>query len=544
MGKSFRNIKLNDNVLNVDGVDYILDGTASVSDTTNSSFKVLDCVDNGDETITLTVNGNSITVNKYQQDKPYLTFSSPNAFTLSISNNTKYWDGTLEYSTDKTNWSTWAGTSAISSSQIGTTKYLYLRGTGNTYITGTNASATNGVWIFSDNNITISGKISKLLDYSTTPTTIGDRAFANLFRRTGSGFTTPDIVDTSNLSIDIVGTASCLAMFQSQTLLTKAPYLPCTTTYYMSYCQMFTDCSSLSTIHPFSVDTISNGNSGTSSVQGCFTRMFRNTAITDASGITIGSSSTPLTDNACCSYMFQGCSSLLYPPSLPSTSVPRACYYGMFNTCSSLTSAPSLNINEITGTISGTYGHFSFMFDHCSSITSASNVHLNMPTIPNYCCTSMFQYCTSLITPPTISATTVEGATTTQVANGGGCSYMFYNCTSLTTTPSLPATTLGMRCYIQMFYGCSNLTSIPELPATTLPYMCYYEMFRYCSKIKLSTTQTGEYQNAYRIPTSGTGTGESATAIGNMFLNTGGTFTGTPDINTTYYTSNTIVSAN
>ena len=71
---------------------------------------------------------------------------------------------------------------------------------------------------------------------------------------------------------------------------------------------------------------------------------------------------------------------------------------------------------------------------------------------------------------------------------------------------------------------------------------CYESMFEGCSLIKLSTTQTGEYQTAYTIPKSGTGTTANG-ALQNMFVNTGGTFTGTPSINTTYYlsTSNTVV---
>ena len=93
-----------------------------------------------------------------------------------------------------------------------------------------------------------------------------------------------------------------------------------------------------------------------------------------------------------------------------------------------------------------------------------------------------------------------------------------------------------------MFRGCTSLTTAPELPATTLADGCYYYMFRDCTKIKMSTTKTGEYQTAYRIPKSGTGT-TAANALGSMFANTGGTFKGTPSINTTYYlsTSNTVV---
>ena len=117
-------------------------------------------------------------------------------------------------------------------------------------------------------------------------------------------------------------------------------------------------------------------------------------------------------------------------------------------------------------------------------------------------------------------------------------SHMFYNIISLVKAPELPATTLATNCYYQMFYGCTSLTTAPALPATTLATSCYNQMFYGCTKIKLSTTMTGIYDTAYRIPT--TGTGITATdALASMFTATGGTFIGTPEINTTYYTENT-----
>ena len=97
-------------------------------------------------------------------------------------------------------------------------------------------------------------------------------------------------------------------------------------------------------------------------------------------------------------------------------------------------------------------------------------------------------------------------------------------------------------CYSYMFRGCTSLTTAPSLPATTLANYCYSSMFQGCRKIKLSTTASGTYTKAYRIPKSGTGTTVS-NALSNMFGQTGGTFKGTPTINTTYYLdeSNTIV---
>ena len=115
---------------------------------------------------------------------------------------------------------------------------------------------------------------------------------------------------------------------------------------------------------------------------------------------------------------------------------------------------------------------------------------------------------------------------------------MFTGCASLTQAPALPATTLKSYCYQAMFQNCTSLTNAPALPAITLAYSCYNMMFQNCKKIKLSSIQTGEYTQAYRIPLSGDGT-TANNALTDMFTSTGGTFTGTPEINTTYYLSNT-----
>ena len=142
----------------------------------------------------------------------------------------------------------------------------------------------------------------------------------------------------------------------------------------------------------------------------------------------------------------------------------------------------------------------------------------------------MFHSCTALTKAPSLPATTLANYCYQN---------MFHSCTALTKAPALPATTLANRCYVDMFQDCTSLTQTPALPATTLADHCYYGMFYGCTKIKLSSTQTGEYTVAYRIPSSGTGTTASSLDLLNMFTNTGGTFTGMPEINTTYYLSNT-----
>ena len=182
---------------------------------------------------------------------------------------------------------------------------------------------------------------------------------------------------------------------------------------------------------------------------------------------------------------------------------------------------------NIIGTNIACNGDIDLLLDY-STVKSG-----NRPAMANYCYASMFRGCTSLTAAPSLPATTLADH----------CYYsMFRGCTSLMAAPSLPATTMVKNCYTAMFWGCTSLTAAPSLPATTLVQYCYTSMFRYCTKIKLSTTASGTYTKAYRIPKSGTGTTDPG-ALNSMFGNTGGTFKGTPEINTTYYldASNTIV---
>ncbi len=144
----------------------------------------------------------------------------------------------------------------------------------------------------------------------------------------------------------------------------------------------------------------------------------------------------------------------------------------------------------------------------------------------------LFKNCTCLTVPPELPATSLTnylGYATIECYSS-----MFYGCTNLIKAPELPATTLANECYSSMFYGCTSLKTLPKLPATTLASYCYYYMFYGCSNIKLSSTKTDYYNIEYRIPATGTGTAGS-NCFYFMFALTGGTFAGTPLINTTYY---------
>ena len=171
------------------------------------------------------------------------------------------------------------------------------------------------------------------------------------------------------------------------------------------------------------------------------------------------------------------------------------------------------------------YECFIGLFKGCIALSQAPD--LPATTLADSCYYAMFQECTSLAQAPALPATTLAPS----------CySSMFQECTSLAQAPALPATTLANSCYRGMFQGCTDLAKAPALPVTTLTNWCYYGMFYGCTSLKLSSTQTEEYTQEYRIPSSGEGV-EATNALEDMFASTGGTFKGTPFINTTYYLS-------
>jgi hypothetical protein len=215
---------------------------------------------------------------------------------------------------------------------------------------------------------------------------------------------------------------------------------------------------------------------------------------------TVASGNHPTMANYCFHYMFYGCTSLITAPELPATTLANHCYDSMFRGCTGLTTAPSLPAT----------------------------------TLADNCYENMFRGCTGLTTAPSLPATTLAPA----------CyRYMFSDCTGLTTVPSLPATTLASACYFSMFGDCTGLTTVPSLPATTLTTNCYSYMFSGCTALKVSTTQTGTYQYAWRIPTSGMGS-PTKKVSDSMLRYTGGTYKGATTspyevpINITYYVEN------
>ena len=221
---------------------------------------------------------------------PYLSFIGNEDFTLKTYNTTKNWDGTLEYSTDTSTWNTWNGTEISSSGSK-----LYLRGTGNTKITG---GSNNYRFVFTGTNalkIACEGNIENLLDYETVSAgghpTMADGCYAN--------------------------------MFQGCTALTTAPTLPATTLADGCYNYMFQGCTSLTTAPALPATTLAGG---------CYNGMFYGcTGLTTAPAL-------PATTLAsgCYESMFLDCTSLTTAPALPATTLANGCYASMFEGCTKI----------------------------------------------------------------------------------------------------------------------------------------------------------------------------------------------------------------
>ena len=289
------------------------------------------------------------------QVKSYLTFKSPNSFTLAVNDNTKHWDGTLEYSTDTSTWSTWDGTTTLYSVTRGSDNVLYLRGIGNTKITGGN---NNGYrWVLTGSDIKCIGNIENILDY--------------------------EIVNSgSHPSM----TKYCyFGMFYGCTSLTQAPALPATTLSGYCYTHMFRGCTSLTQAPALPATTLANY---------CYGYMFYGcTALTQAPELP----ATTLA-NYCYSSMFFGCTSLTKAPALPATTLVESCYGYMFKNCTALTQAPALPATTLA-----IYCYTS-MFNRCTSLTQAPS-ELPATTLAENCYRFMFEF-TAITAIPRIMATT------------------------------------------------------------------------------------------------------------------------------------------
>lgn len=243
---------------------------------------------------------------------PYLAFNITSGGTIVWAANDTAFTKTISYSKD--NGATWAD---ITSTTAGTS--FNVNAGDRVMFKGDNAAYCNNSYRFnsfsgSTAGFEVEGNIMSLID--------------------STGFTT---------ATTLTSAYTFFGLFMGCTGLTSAEnlVLPATTLADSCYCNMFYQCTALTTAPELPATTLASN---------CYQGMFqRCTNLTTAPELP----ATTLADS-CYRSMFQNCTSLTTAPELPATTLTENCYYYMFNVCTSLSSIKCLATNiSASGCTSG-----------------------------------------------------------------------------------------------------------------------------------------------------------------------------------------------
>lgn len=277
------------------------------------------------------------TVTLYACWSAALKFSSDGPFTLGVEN--RNWDGSIEYSYDAEKWTEWDGSTLNGSPSAP----VYLRGTGNTVITGGRSNSRK--WTFSGKYC--SGNVENLLDYQAVIAgnhpIMNEMCFSYMFY----GCTT--LADPPELSAENLSDNCYDSMFNGCTLLRTAPSLPSRSLAAGCYFEMFKGCTGLRKAPALSAKTLS---------QNCYGFMFRDCSALESAPVLPAKALADI----CYFGMFQGCAKLKAAPSLPAITLAKGCYEDMFYGCTALTGIPELPASAM---VESCYNN---MFNKCKSI--------------------------------------------------------------------------------------------------------------------------------------------------------------------------------
>lgn len=194
------------------------------------------------------------------------------------------------------------------------------------------------------------------------------------------------------------------SMFHDCTSLREAPELPATVIKQGAYRQMFQGCTSI-TGHTFSASQIED--------YGCTAMYSGCTALT---GFT-GTFSDGVPGVGAFAWMFRGCTALRTVPTISAYEVTSGACFCMFAECTSLVTAPEMADIETCGK-NGMEG----MFEGCTSLL---NPPTKMPyEIDTGSLSAMFSGCTSLVTAPELPA--LYGAAEGYAWMFNGCTSLRY----------------------------------------------------------------------------------------------------------------------
>lgn len=198
----------------------------------------------------------------------------------------------------------------------------------------------------------ISGNIMSLLKDEQ----LGESAFQGAFSKGKTALTNIDIDPDAPLILPATSlTPKCyMQMFRNCTSLTRVPVFRVETVKYRSCYNMFRDCSNLASVEGIELPA-------TTLAEDCYREMFRLCKkITSVDKELLPATSLAV---ACYQQMFNGCEKLTNAPDLPATTLQEHCYDSMFSACTALTAAPELPATDLVESC------YYQMFHSCNKLT-------------------------------------------------------------------------------------------------------------------------------------------------------------------------------
>ena len=369
---------------------------------------------------------------------------------------------TLQYSKDKTNWSTITLSSTAYTITLNKGEKVYFRGNEGVLNYYANDGAIKTITnILGTQTHTIGGNINTLVNYITpNKLTLTQGVFAELFQNNKT------ITSAENLTLQpstdgSLSTFAYYLMFSGcSALITPPSEISATKQGHASCSKMFLDCIQLKT--PPALKSTILGNY-------CFTSIFKNcTSLISAPELP----ALTLASN-CYQSAFEGCTSLVNAPQLPATEMKPNCYRSLFFGCTSLVNAPELPATTLAE------GCYRSLFNGCTSLTTAPD--LLAPTLVSYCYAYLFNACTSL--------NSVKCTATSGVGSNNSTAEWLWNVS--------PTGTFTKESGVTWETGVSGIPSGWTVNSYGTDYLYIQNTYSGSNTITFTTTQSG-------TPTSGT----------------------------------------
>ena len=297
--------------------------------------------------------------------------------TLTGSPDSSTYAKTLQYSKDKTNWTTITLSSTAYTITLNQGEKVYFRGNEGVLNYYANDGAIQAITnILGTQTHTIGGNINTLVNYITPNNlTLTKGVFAGLFQNNTTITSAENLTLPPSSDGSLSNYAYYLMFSGCSALITSPSEIPATKQGHASCGKMFLDCIQLKT--PPALKSTILGNY-------CFTSIFKNcTSLISAPELP----ALTLT-SYCYTSAFEGCTSLVNAPQLPATEMKPNCYRSLFFGCTSLVNAPELPATTLAE------GCYRSLFNGCTSLTTAPD--LLAPTLVSYCYAYLFNACTSL----------------------------------------------------------------------------------------------------------------------------------------------------